>query len=387
MKDENNIKDTSLIKYIQIIFIYKKLIIITTLSVGVILAFLMFFVVKPVYLSTGTLKSVTKSNLGLAGLITGGSMPDIGGLDELGGGGSGAKELALYEQILTSRRCLEELIIKYDLMTQYKEKYMQDALKDFKESLLYISKNPKSSTIVVGIYDYSPEKSKEMSDFLISQLNKINIEMNVQSAKNNRIFIEDRYNLVRKELKNAEDSLKQYQDLVGVAPDLIAKATAQASITLEVEIKSEEVKLEILKKIISSDQAEVKTQETKIALLKKQLEIIKNSESPDSNLKLKGTPQTILNYVRLTRNVEIQNKLLVYLLPIYEQAKIEEVKEMPSVVVLDPPVVPEVKVKPKRLTTVFIGVLGTFLLLSLSTILYELYLIKILDELRQRSVK
>jgi uncharacterized protein involved in exopolysaccharide biosynthesis len=374
MTNGTDIKNISFVKYIQIILFYKKLILITTFLIGIILVFLLFFVFKPVFLSTSTLKSVSKSGLGLSGLISGSSIPDIGSLDELGGGGSGAKELALYEQILTSRRCLEELIVKYNLMEQYDNKYMQDAINDFRENILYISKNTKSSTMVIGVHDFSPEKSKEMTEFLVSQLNKINIEMNVQSSKNNRVFIENRYQLVRNDLKNAEDSLKQFQDIYGLAPDLVAKATTQASITLEAEIKSEEVKLELLKKLLSSDQSEIKTQEVKIATLNKQLDDIRNSNDPKEILRLKGSPQTVLNYYRLTRSVEIQNKLLVFLLPIYEQAKIEEVKEMPSVIVLDPPVIPEKKVKPKRLIILLIGVISTFIFISLSTIIYESYL-------------
>ena len=385
MVDDTDIRNTSLIKYIQVILFYKKLIIISTLSIGIILTFLLFFVIKPVFLSTSTLKSVSKSGLGLSGLISGGSLPDIGGLDELSGGGSGAKELALYEQILSSRRCLEELIVKYNLMDQYDYKYMQDAIKDFRENLLFISKNIKSSTIVIGVYDYSPEKSKEMTEFLITQLNKINIEMSVQNAKNNRMFIENRYNLVRNDLRNAEDSLKRFQDVYGLAPDLVAKATTQASITIEAEIKSEEVKLELLKKLLTSDQSEIKTQELKIATLKKQLDEIKNSEDPRETLKLKGSPQTIMDYFRLTRSVEIQNKLLVFLLPIYEQAKIEEVKEMPSVSVLDPPDIPEKKIKPKRLTILLIGVLSTFFIISIATIVYELFLKSFYVQLLNKS--
>ena len=121
--------------------------------------------------------------------------------------------------------------------------------------------------------------------------------------------------------------------------------------------------------------------------MKKQLYEIQNTEDPDIKLKLKGTPQTILDYIRLTRSVEIQNKLLVFLLPIFEQAKIEEVKEMPSVSILDPPVVPEIKVKPKRLTITFISTMAVFLLLSFSVIMYELYIKFFLEELRHSRDK
>lgn len=387
MKYDNDIRNTSLIRYIEIILAYKKLILISTLSICVVVAFLMFFVVKPVYLSTGTVKTVSKGGLGISGLLSGANLPDIGGLDELSGGGSGAKELALYEQILLSRRCIEELIIKFNLIEQYDFKYMQDAIKNFREGLLYILKDNKSGTITVGVYDYSPQKSKEMTDFLIHQLNKINIEMNVKNASNNRVFIEERYNLVKKQLSEAEDSLKLFQDVYGIAPDIVARTTTQASITLESEIKAEEVKLELLKKLLSPDQSEIKTQETKIAAMKKQLYEIRNTEDPEIKLKLKGTPQTILDYIRLTRSVEIQNKLLVFLLPIYEQAKIEEVKEMPSVSILDPPVVPEIKVKPKRLTITFISTMAVFFLLSFSVIMYELYIKFFLEELRHSRDK
>ncbi len=387
MNYDKDIRNTSLIRYIEIILSYKKLILISTILTGVITAFLMFFVVKPVFLSTGTVKTVSKSGLGISGLLSGANLPDIGGLDELSGGGSGAKELALYEQILLSRRCLEELIVRFNLIEQYDFKYMQDAIKNFREGLLYILKDNKSGTITIGVYDFSPQKSKEMSDFLIEQLNKINIEMNVQNAANNRAFIEARYNLVRKQLSEAEDSLKMFQDANGIAPDIIAKATTQASITLESEIKAEEIKLELLKKLLSPDQSEVKTQETKISAMRKQLNEILTTEDPDTRLKLKGTPQTILDYVRLTRSVEIQNKLLVFLLPIYEQAKIEEVKEMPSVSILDPPVVPEIKVKPKRLTITLVATVAVFLILSFSAIMYELYIKNFLFELRNRSDK
>jgi tyrosine-protein kinase Etk/Wzc len=359
--------------YLEIILNYKKFIAFTLLSVGLVLFILLFFIIKPVFLSTGTLKTVSKGNLGLSGLLVGASLPDIGGLDELGGG-SGSKELALFEQILLSRRCLEDLIIKYNLVEQYDYKYMEDALKDARENLLFISKNIKSGTITVGFHDYSPEKSKEMTEYLFAQLNKINIEMNVQYAKNNRAFVEERYNLVKSELKKAEDSLKTFQDMYGIAPDVIAKATTQASITMEAELKSEEIKLELLKKLLSPDQTEIKTQEAKIEAIKSQIIEIDKSEDPNLKLKLKDAPQKVLNYLRLVRNIEIQNKLLMFLLPIFEQAKIEEVKETPTVLVLDPPSLPEKKVKPKRLTILLIGLISTFLILTYAVVFYELRL-------------
>ena len=47
------------------------------------------------------------------------------------------------------------------------------------------------------------------------------------------------------------------------------------------------------------------------------------------------------------RDVEIQNKILEFVTPLYEQAKVEEQRATPSVIVLDTALVPERKAKPK----------------------------------------
>ena len=170
------------------------------------------------------------------------------------------------------------------------------------------------------------------------------------NAKNNREFIETRYNLAKEDLKKSEDSLKAFQDIYGVAPDAQIKAASQIGIQLEVEIKSEEVKLEIMKKILAPDQPEIKQQNERINLLKAQLNKMRSESSTDDLLTLKGKPDVAINYLRLARNIEIQTKIVTFLLPMYEQAKIEENRETPSVIVLDYPFEPDKKVKPKRLT-------------------------------------
>jgi len=385
LKSENNFSQQSVIlRYIEILLTHKKFLIISVLTIIFIISFLLFFIIKPLFYSSAVVKASAKSS-GISGLLSGGNLPDIGGLEELSGGGATAKELSLYTQILLSRRCVEETIIKFNLMEVYDEKYMQNAVKIFRENVMDITKDTKSGTLEIGIFDPSPERARDIANFLVEQLNKINIEMNVLNAKTNREFIEERYNIVKKDLASAEDSLKMYQDIYGIAPDIVVKAVTQSEITLEAEIKSEEVKLELLKKILTPDQSEVKGQEDKITLLKKQLFDIQNSTDGTSKLQLKGTPDLVLNYLRLTRNVEIQNKILTYLVPIFEQAKIEEKKEMPSVIILDQPNVPELKKKPKRMTVIFLSFLISVVIISFSLILYESLIKELIQALKRKN--
>ena len=345
----NNLEThTKLVDYIKIFIIYKKIIILITIIATLLTAFTVFFIMDPIYYSSATVKTTIKAG-DISSLLGGGA---ISGMDigELAGGGATYKELALYENIITSRKCLEEVIIKFNVMEIEHFKYMFDALKYFRTNVLEIKKDKVAGTMEIGIFDKDPLRAKNIVEHIINSLNKINGDMNVLNAKNNREFIEKRYDLAKEDLRHSEDSLKLFQDIYGIAPDLQIKAATQLGIQLEVEIKSEEIKLDILKKVMSADQPEVLQQVDKINLMRKQLENMNNKTgSSNEMLSLKGKPDIALSYYRLTRNVEIQNKILTFIMPMFEQAKIEERKDTPSVIILDEPFVPDKKSKPARL--------------------------------------
>ena len=75
-------------------------------------------------------------------------------------------------------------------------------------------------------------------------------------------------------------------------------------------------------------------------------------------------------YFRRFRDVEIQYKILQFITPIYEQAKVEEQRNTPSVVVLDRAFPAERKARPKRLLII----LGGFLVGLISAFLYAIIL-------------
>ncbi|MDQ3021774.1 MAG: Wzz/FepE/Etk N-terminal domain-containing protein [Bacteroidota bacterium] len=343
LKDEN-----SEITFAEIIITISnnwKKILYTALIFGLITAIYVFLILPPLFLSTATVKTSGKI-VGLSAI----EIPDFSGLGDISGTGAYSKELALYENILTSNRCLVETVIKFNLNEDFT--YMQDAVKIFRENKMAITKDKIAGTMNISVYDKVPEQAKEIVDFLVYQLNKINTELNKQNAKNQREFIEERYLLAKDDLKKAEDSLRIYQDVYGFAPDLQLRTSSQLELDLEVQIKSEEIRLELLKKIVSPDQSEVKMSLEKLNALKQELNNIQNSNDNSYKLNLKGKPELVLNYYRLQREVETQNRILSILLPMYESSKIEEKREIPSILVLDNPLVPEKKSKPKRLTSV-----------------------------------
>lgn len=351
-------KTLTLLDIILVFIKYKKRIYLTTLGFLVISVILFFFVLDPIFLSEASIKSISKSSGFLGGL----DIPNMENIEDFElGGGKSSKELASYEKILTSRRCIESLINKYNLMERGEFKYMQDAVKNFVDEKLTLKQEKMAGILNVGVYDKDPMLAKEMTEFLISELDKINIELNVQSAKNNREFIENRYFQAKEDLTKAEDSIKAFQIIYGIAPDLQIRAAAQSAFALEAELMTEEIKLDVLMKILSPDQIEVKTQQTKINSLREKIIGIQNSTDLSEFLRLGNSPQITMSFLRLQRELEIQTKILTFLLPLYEQAKIEEKRETPTIIILDSPKVAEKKSKPKRLTSVIIITFGGFI--------------------------
>jgi len=349
----NSNSEESFLSVREIISIFKqkfKIISIFTIT-GFVLFFILFvFVVKPVFLSTSVIKS-SESSTGINSLLSK-SLPDLGDLGDLAGGGVTGQELSLYEKILLSRRCLEETIIKFNLMEDYDIKYMKYALKVMREEIVEIKKDKISGTMEIGVFDEDATKAKDMNEFLLFQLNKINTELSVLDAKNKREFLESRYDIVQKDLKTTEDSLIYFQNNFGISPDITIQAAIKSELELEAEIKSEEIKVEILKKILSPDEAEIKTQIEKIKLLNDQLSQIRENNYKKGELNLNGSPEVVMNFLRLKRNVETQNRILSIVLPLYEQAKIEENRKTPNILIIDYPEVPDYKDKPKRATKI-----------------------------------
>jgi uncharacterized protein involved in exopolysaccharide biosynthesis len=76
-----------------------------------------------------------------------------------------------------------------------------------------------------------------------------------------------------------------------------------------------------------------------------------------------------LKYFRTLREVEVQQTLYKTLLPLYEQAKIQEAKTIPILKVVDDAKPPTYKYKPKR----FLIILGILVASTMFCLLYIFY--------------
>ncbi len=259
-------------------------------------------------------------------------------------GGSGSVN---YFAILKSRRAWEQIIRRYDLLTVYDidDGSIEEALKEF-ESNIDIEVSDDGS-ISVGILDRDSLRAAAMANGMVETLNAIAVELGTTEARSNREFLGKRVDDTKTELAAAEEALKKYQEQKGMiilSDD--AKSTATAIGELFAKKVSLEVELAILKKTTG-------TENTAYKQLLLELQEIRRT--------LSTFPEIGITSFRLYRDLLIPQKVLEFLIPMYEQARIEEQKDIPVVIVLDKAVPAEKKTLPRRMIIVASSALSSLI--------------------------
>jgi len=272
----------------------------------------------------------------------------------------------VFAAILKSRAVVEPVIMEEDLLKVYGVRKMEDGLKEFFSHLQVKVEN--EGIISIEFEDRNRDRAARVANLLVEELDQVNRMTSTSKAKNARIFIEERLSQTQTNLKAAEDSLRSFQERnKAIVLDEQMKATVQAAAELKAEMTSAEIQMNVLGKNMSPDHPQIQQLRTRINEIRRQLGLLESGSENTKDKNVLGVPFSqapflSLELVRLTREVKIQEKLFELLTQQYEQYKIEETKDTPTVQVLDKASPPETKYKPKRATMVLMaGIAGLFL--------------------------
>jgi len=266
---------------------------------------------------------------------------------------TGPSEAERYIGILQSENALLKVIDKFDLTKVYDiTNYPREKTKEALLGNVQFDITDEGA-LTITVYDKDPNRAAEMANYFVEVLNDINSHLLAQNAKGNREFIEQRYNKNLEDIHQAEERLKDFQLKYGVIamPEQI-EASIKAGATVYAQLANKEIQLGVLKRMLSETHPSVMAAQAEVDAIKKKLsEMNMGDNSTPNEMKIlvpfRQTPQLAADYIRLYRDVEIQYKILQLLTPLYEQAKVEEQRNTPSVVVLDRALAPERKAKPK----------------------------------------
>jgi len=367
--------------YLIVIVKWKRFLIILTFFTLIIGYLSVYFLLPPQYDSTATIVATEDSQMNPISAIAGG-LSDLP-LNLMGFGGmSSAARYDLFTTIIYSRTNLENVIDKFDLKNDYGKESTEKTIK-LLEKLIEIEITDEGA-YKITIRAVSPEKSARMTNYLIEKVNKDVIDLNVKKAQENRKFLEDRYTEVLANLSDAEDSLRLFQERTGmIEAENQTKSIIESYANLESDLAVKQIELAVIEKAIGENSPQANNLRITVKEFKNRINnYIYGKGKNNVLLPLSKLPKDILQYYRYFRTVEIYNAMLEFIIPLYEQARFEEVKAVPVLQIIDYAVPPEKKSYPPRtLLTLLIAIV----IFSIATII--IFLRELLKQTSNEKVK
>jgi capsule polysaccharide export protein KpsE/RkpR len=390
-------KEINILDYFSILLKRRKIIIINFIIFAFVSVVISLIMPKTYKAASIIMPSGTTGG----GLLSGMSLNLPGGaFSSLFGGAS--EETNSLLAIIKSRTIAENTIKKFNLIERYNTANMEDALKAF-TNYLYTSYEEEGTIEVefevsTGFFHFDQEEEEarklcaEITNFLVSELDRLNTMLQTKQAKSYRIFIEKRYEENKKEIEKIENEIKEFSEKSGMIslPDQLSAAiTAAAEFESQIAIK--EVEFEVLKKILNKDNPQIKKIGTELQELHNKLNEMKLGGSEKDLLPIfpafAKAPALGIKYIRLQRENEVQNLIYQFLTQQYEQAKLQEAKDTPSIQIIDEAVPPIRKSKPVRSLIVIISSLvGIFIGIFLAFFKEYFYRLSITDPERYQYI-
>lgn len=273
-------------------------------------------------------------------------------------GGAVASEV--WASILRSRRVQKPIIEKLNLQELWGTEIIEDAYEKLNSTYSIII-TPEG---ILNINVTTDDKllSKHIADELIYNLEKTNTELLQASAANRRIFIEDRLHQVEDSLYKTEQTMLEFNMKLGIInvefetePIILALSNLKAQeIIAEAEVAGYTTEM-------TSFHPQRRSAEAKLSLIRERIHQIEkgggNGLGLGFSVPLESLPNISIQYARIKRDYIVQNTVYELLIQEFERAKINEQRNVPTLKVIDYPVVSNKKAWPKKSIFIIVGLL------------------------------
>ncbi len=281
----------------------------------------------------------------------------------------------LYLALLRSRSVRDSVIQRLDLMEYFGTQYMTDALT--KLAGITNFDLTEENILVIQATDRTPEFSRKIVTTYMEMLDRVNQKIKKTSAQNFREFLEKRLAEADDDLKQAAERVRNFQmDHKIIALEEQTRTAIEMAAKLMAEIQMKEVELHLAEKNLAPTHATVVQLKSQLVEFEKQLdklEIGAGLNSEDYIIPFSEVPDLAMQYAFLTKDLEVLKAIYTLLTQQFEQAKIQEKKDIPTLRVLDLPNLPDKKSKPQRRLIVMAAALLSFFV-SLFVIFFVEYL-------------
>ncbi|GAC1664008.1 MAG: hypothetical protein NVS9B4_19200 [Candidatus Acidiferrum sp.] len=327
------------------------------LTIGIVAGLLVAFSITPVYRSTAQLMPPDQQSGGGSAMALAAKASSMGSVagDLMGVRGPGA----LFTGILESATVRDRIAERFDLRKSYQVRLPEDARRELARNTS-ISEDRKSGIISIVVTDRDPKRAAAITQAYIGELNQLVAELSTSAAHRERVFLEERLVAVKRDLDQAATDFSQFASInktIDIKDE--ARALVEGASAVQGQLLAAESELMGLKQIYAPGNVRVRSIEARIAELRRQLQKIGGGANTESMVAAKSSdsfypsfrklPLLGVAYADLYRHSRIQETVFETLTEQYELAKVQEVKETPSVKILDAANIPGRKAYPPRM--------------------------------------
>lgn len=381
--------EVSLLDYWRVLIKRRSLVLGATLLAVLVAGLYCHFIATKIFVSKAAIlapKEQTGGGGGIAAALAaaGAGLP----LGSLAAGGSPNRDA--FVAILKSRTMAEDCLNRFNLRNYYDVKYVEEALAKLKDAMeISVSRE---GVISITVEDRDPNRAADMANFLVSNLDRLFAKLGTTDASRQRVFLADRLQKTEIALREAEEAVGRFQYRNrAIVLDAQSRFTIETAARLKGEIIAAEVALESMRAFATETNPQVIQQKLRIEELKRQVAEAQHgrgmelpSERRQPGVKreeffvpIAKVPELGLELIRLTRELKIQETVFNLLTSQYEQAKIAEARDTPTVQLLDKAVPAERKSKPRTVFSMAIaGIMSFFVAVFLAFFLEYLDRIK-----------
>ena len=382
MENQAKVKKIDEMGFVDILLIinaFRKRIIVNILFVSIITVIISLIIPKTYTARSVLMPPSSSSETSISNMFSDSDLP-FGGLVS-----RSEEESMRLIAILKSRTALESIIDKFNLIEYYKSKNIEEALESLQnytsieitdEGTIAIDVNVETGWFHLDDDEiYARNLSADIVNQYVIELDSINKILQMEQAAHQRKFLGERFSKNLDDLMAAEDKLKTYKKNHGIISiDDQKKSAIESASAIKNQIMINEVQIEVVSSKLQSDHPDAISMQDELDELKNKLHEIQygnNFESDIDNnlfLILSDVPDMEAELRNLNREVEVYNTLFIYLTQQYEDAKIQEAKNTPTIQLLDAAQAPINKSAPKRFLMLVIMILITFIV----TVTYSL---------------
>lgn len=268
----------------------------------------------------------------------------------------------LYIGMLKSRAIADKLIDRFDLKRIYKTE-SQEKARQILEVNTAIDTG-KEGLISVTVEDRNQKLVANIANAYVDELIQMTKVLAITEAAQRRLFYEQQLQLSKDKLATAETTLKKALDTRGViSVDGNSRAIVETVGRLRAQISAKEIELNSMGAFVTKNNPTYQRAHEQLNSMRSEVSKLENGR-PEIRIgdSKDESKEAGLENIKILRDLKYHQMLYELLAKQYEAARLDEARDPAIIQVLDSAVIPERKVKPKRVVIGLISLILGFLI-------------------------